>query len=294
MRAEYCFGSSPVAAEVLRFRPKSGSCMPRHTASESDTEPTAAVSTRKTSRRTYRSAIIARSPAACGFSGPITRPDVSPLTRFCTILPWDMSQRTCWKGRLSKSATTFGSERTRSFCRRVSDRQRCRDRGGQRRHEGCRPVRNRRRQSCPRDPHAFRRAADRRAGKQPLVGAGPARAGRPDRRARRDASKSRKSGIETIGGATSFPLARQAWPKAGANDRSPNTDRHPSHPARTESTIIWMFPLSSSITRPRSYSCRRSIRSSTKPKTSSTRSSSSTTTRRTTPNALSTSVTATG
>ena len=85
MHVEYCFGSSPVAAEVLRFRPKSGSCMPRHTASESDTEPTAAVSTRKTSRRTYRSAIIARSPAACGFSGPITRPDVSPLTRFCTI-----------------------------------------------------------------------------------------------------------------------------------------------------------------------------------------------------------------
>ena len=55
MHVEYCFGSSPVAAEVLRFRPKSGSCMPRHTASESDTEPTAAVSTRKTSRRTYRS-----------------------------------------------------------------------------------------------------------------------------------------------------------------------------------------------------------------------------------------------
>ena len=27
-----------------------------------------------------------------------------------------MSQRTCWRGRLSKSATTFGSERTRSFC----------------------------------------------------------------------------------------------------------------------------------------------------------------------------------
>ena len=116
MHVEYCFGSSPVAAEVLRFRPKSGNCMPRHTASESDTEPTAAVSTRKTSRRTYRSAIIARSPAACGFSGPITRPDVSPLTRFCTILSWDMSQRTCWKGRLSKSATTSGSERTRSFC----------------------------------------------------------------------------------------------------------------------------------------------------------------------------------
>ena len=93
MHTEYCFGSSPVAAEVLRFRPKSESCMPKYTASESDTEPTVAVSTRKTFRQMYHSAIIVRSPAACEFSGPITRPDVSPLIRFCTIPSWDMSKR---------------------------------------------------------------------------------------------------------------------------------------------------------------------------------------------------------